>query len=205
MVTAKRYSASDALAAGIIAEVAADDAVLDRAITRAQALATKPRHVIAAIEHGLYRNTLDLPLGAAHDWHITCRGHHVDDCRTREARRAGDRCLVLVDDRSANDRSGSTIAHGFLILALAPRLTFEVFGLDETGAASEIQFGVNYGLDKVRFISPLPVNSCVRARVSVLGVQREPNGAKFTLRLTFERDGGDRPVAIADWLQRVFT
>ena len=67
MVTAKRYRASDALAAGIITEVAPDDAVLDRAIARAQALATKPRHVIAAIKHGLYLETLDLLLGAAHD------------------------------------------------------------------------------------------------------------------------------------------
>ena len=80
-----------------------------------------------------------------------------------------------------------------------------MFGIDDTGTATEIKFGVNYGLDKVRFISPLPVDTSIRARVSVLSVQREPDGAKFTLRLTFEREGADRPVAIADWVQRVFT
>lgn len=80
-----------------------------------------------------------------------------------------------------------------------------MFGIDDSGTASEIKFGVNYGLDKVRFISPLPVDASVRARVSVLAVQQEPNGARLTLRLTFERDGADRPVAVADWLQRFFT
>ncbi|MBV9914903.1 MAG: MaoC family dehydratase [Solirubrobacterales bacterium] len=123
------------------------------------------------------------------------------------AQTTGDHQWIHVDPERAARESPfrSTIAHGFLILALAPRLTFEVFGLDETGAASEIQFGVNYGLDKVRFISPLPVNASIRGRVTVASVESEPNGAKFTLRLTFERQGADRPVAIADWLQRVFT
>lgn len=123
------------------------------------------------------------------------------------AQTTGDHQWIHVDTERAARESpfGSTIAHGFLILALAPRLSLEVFGIDDTGNATEIKFGVNYGLDKVRFISPLPVDSSVRARVSVIAVEREPNGAKFTLRLTFEGDGADRPVAIADWLQRVFT
>jgi len=123
------------------------------------------------------------------------------------AETTGDHQWIHVDTERAARESpfGSTIAHGFLVLALAPRLTFEVFGLDETAAAADIKFGVNYGLDKVRFISPLPVDASVRARVSVLAVQREPNGARLTLRLTFEREGADRPVAIADWLQRLFT
>lgn len=123
------------------------------------------------------------------------------------AETTGDRQWIHVDTERAARESpfGSTIAHGFLILALAPSLSLEVFGIDDTGTATEIKFGVNYGLDKVRFISPLPVDTSIRARVSVLSVQREPDGAKFTLRLTFEREGADRPVAIADWVQRVFT
>jgi len=123
------------------------------------------------------------------------------------AHTTGDHQWIHVDTERAARESpfGSTIAHGFLILALAPRLSLEVFGIDDSGTATEIKFGVNYGLDKVRFISPLPVDTLIRARVSVQAVQREPNGAKFTLRLTFEREGADRPVAIADWLQRLFT
>ncbi len=60
MVTAQRYSASEALAAGIVTDVAAEEAVLELAVARAQALASKPRHVIGAIKRGLYGNTLDL-------------------------------------------------------------------------------------------------------------------------------------------------
>ena len=119
----------------------------------------------------------------------------------------GDHQWIHVDaERAANESPfGSTIAHGFLILALAPRMAYEVFDIDENAAPGGIKFGVNYGLDRVRFVSPLPVDSRVRARVSVLAVEEQDNGARFTLRLTFEREGGDRPVAIADWIQRVYT
>ena len=64
MVSARRYDASEALAAGIVTEVAADDAVIERAIERAAALASKPRQVIETIKRGLYGDTLDLLQGA---------------------------------------------------------------------------------------------------------------------------------------------
>jgi Delta3-Delta2-enoyl-CoA isomerase len=67
MVSAKRYTASEALAAGIVTQVAASEDVLDRAIARAEALAGKPRQVIAAIKRGLYGDPLDLLLRATHD------------------------------------------------------------------------------------------------------------------------------------------
>jgi acyl dehydratase len=113
-----------------------------------------------------------------------------------------------VERATHESRFGSTkssIAHGFLILALAQRLTRDVFEIDENDAPNGIKFGVNYGLDKVRFISPLPADSCLRARVEMLALDEQTNSAKFTLRLTFEREGSDRPVAVADWIQRVFT
>ncbi len=230
MVTARRYTAAEALAAGIVAEVAAGDAVLEQALARAQALATKPRHVIRAIKQALYGNTLDFyskeprMVDGSQGTATVSTIAELEDLVGEEigssswvkvdqqmidefARATGDQQWIHVDTERAARESpfGSTIAHGFLILALAPRLSLEVFGIDDKGNATEIKFGVNYGLDKVRFISPVPVDTSVRARVSVLAVQREPNGAKFTLRLTFEREGSDRPVAIADWLQRVFT
>jgi acyl dehydratase len=119
----------------------------------------------------------------------------------------GDRQWIHVDVERAKRESpfGSTIAHGFLILALAPRLTYEVFDIDENDAPGGIKFGVNYGLDRVRFVSPLPVDTRVRARIAVLAVDEQDGGAKFTLRVTFEREGEERPVAVADWLQRVFS
>lgn len=123
------------------------------------------------------------------------------------AEATGDRQWIHVDPERAARESpfGSTIAHGFLILALAPAATYDVFKIDANNAPGGIKFGVNYGLEKVRFVSPLPVDSRVRARVEVVSLEHQDNGAKFTLRLTFEREGGDRPVAIADWIQRVFT
>lgn len=63
MVTAHRFDAQSAVAAGIVTEIAAEDDVLDRALARAQNLATKPRHAISAIKRGLYGNTVDLLLG----------------------------------------------------------------------------------------------------------------------------------------------
>ena len=64
MATARRYSATEACAAGIVTEVAAEEDALDRAIDRAQRLAGRPGQVLAAIKRGLYGNTLDLLLGA---------------------------------------------------------------------------------------------------------------------------------------------
>jgi acyl dehydratase len=118
-----------------------------------------------------------------------------------------DRQWIHVDpDRAARESTfGSTIAHGFLILALAVPLALDVLEIDVNDAPGGIKFGVNYGLDRVRFISPLPVDSRIRARVEVLSVEEEENGAKFAWRLTFEREGGEKPVAVADWIQRVFT
>ena len=123
------------------------------------------------------------------------------------AKVTGDDQWIHVDvERAARESPfGSTIAHGFLILALAPLLTFDVFRVDVNDAPGGIKFGVNYGLDRVRFVSPLRSGERVRARVVVLTLDDQPDGAKFTLRLTFEREGGDRPVAVADWIQRVYT
>jgi acyl dehydratase len=123
------------------------------------------------------------------------------------ARITGDHQWIHVDvERAARESPfGSTIAHGFLILALAPALTYEVFAIDENAAPGGIRFGVNYGLDRVRFLSPLPAGARVRGRVTVVAVEPQDDGARFTLRVTFEREGADRPVAVADWIQRVFT
>ena len=70
--------------------------------------------------------------------------------------------------------------------------------------AEGFAFGVNYGLNKVRFPAPLPVGSKVRMRMKLAKVEDVPGGAQITTELTFEREGGDKPVCVAESLSRVY-
>jgi acyl dehydratase len=111
----------------------------------------------------------------------------------------GDHQWIHVDPKRAKDTPfGGTIAHGYYTLSLAPALTEQVLALD--GFA----FAVNYGLDRVRFPAPLPVGSKVRLTVKLASLQEIPGGAQITLELTFERDGGEKPVCVAETLARVY-
>jgi acyl dehydratase len=111
----------------------------------------------------------------------------------------GDHQWIHVDPERAKDTPfGSTIAHGSYTLSLAPVLTSEIFSME--GFA----FGVNYGLNKVRFPAPVPVDSRVRASAKVAKLEDVPGGAQLTLELTFEREGGEKPVCVAETLVRVY-
>jgi acyl dehydratase len=111
----------------------------------------------------------------------------------------GDHQWIHVDpDRAKDTPFGGTIAHGYFTLSLAPKLTSEIFAMD--GFA----FAVNYGLNKVRFPAPVPVGSKVRAQARVAKLEDVPGGAQMTLELTFEREGGDKPVCVAETLVRVY-
>jgi acyl dehydratase len=111
----------------------------------------------------------------------------------------GDHQWIHVDvERAGRTPFGGTIAHGYYTLSLAPMLTAQVMALD--GFA----FAVNYGVDRVRFPAPLPVGSRVRVTVQLAGVEDVPGGAQFALDLTFEREGGEKPVCVARTLVRVY-
>lgn len=111
----------------------------------------------------------------------------------------GDHQWIHVDpDRAANGPFGGTIAHGYLILSLAPTLLWDV--LDVTGASQVI----NYGIDKVRFPAPVPVGTRVRMAVDLTGVKDFPGGIHTTLGLTFEADGVAKPVCVAEILFRYY-
>ncbi|HEX4691321.1 MAG TPA: MaoC family dehydratase [Solirubrobacteraceae bacterium] len=111
----------------------------------------------------------------------------------------GDHQWIHVDPERAKDTPfGGTIAHGYYTLSLAPRFTEEVMKLE--GFA----FAVNYGLNKVRFPAPVPVGSKVRMSAKLAGLEDIPGGAQMTLELTFERDGGEKPVCVAETLARVY-
>ena len=112
----------------------------------------------------------------------------------------GDHQWIHVDrERAKETPFGGTIAHGYYTLSLAPMLTAQVMALD--GFAMVI----NYGANRVRFPAPVPVGSRVRVTVRVADIDDSPGGAQLTLELTFEVEGGERPVCVAQTLMRVYT
>ncbi len=111
----------------------------------------------------------------------------------------GDHQWIHVDPERAKDTPfGGTIAHGYYTLSLAPMFTEQVLSLE--GFA----FAINYGLNKVRFPAPVPVGSRVRMTAELANLDEIPGGAQITLKLTFEREGGEKPVCVAETLARVY-
>src|SRR5271155_5627778 len=109
----------------------------------------------------------------------------------------GDHQWIHVDpERAAAGPYGRTIAHGYLTLALGPALLWEVLEV------SDASITVNYGLNRVRFPAPLPVGSRVRADITCAAVEEVTGGLQATLVLTFECEGGSKPVCVAEVLLR---
>ena len=102
-------------------------------------------------------------------------------------------------ERAAQTPWGSTIAHGLYTLSLGPQFTFALFTIE--GFA----FGLNYGYNKVRFPAPLPVNSRVRMRATLSSVDDVPGGVQLTITQTFEREGEEKPVCVAEAVSRMYT
>jgi acyl dehydratase len=128
------------------------------------------------------------------DWH-TVTQDEIDAF----ADATGDHQFIHVDpERAAQTPFGSTIAHGLLTLSLGPQFGYKLFSLE--GFA----FGLNYGYNRVRFPAPLPVDSRVRMRAALTAVEDIPGGAQITITQTFERDGADKPVCVAEALARVY-
>ena len=92
---------------------------------------------------------------------------------------------------------GTTIAHGFLTLSMLP-LFFQ-----NAMKIKDAKMGVNYGLNRVRFTSPVPVGSELRARMKLVSIEDIPNnGVQMVWEVTFERKGSDRPVCVAESISR---
>ncbi len=109
-----------------------------------------------------------------------------------------DRQWIHLDrDRAAAGPYGTTVAHGFLVLSLAPHLLREVLDL------SQVHAGINYGLNRVRFPAPTPVGSRVRLKIVIREVSNVTGGARATIDYTFEREGGDRPVCVAEGISQL--
>jgi acyl dehydratase len=113
---------------------------------------------------------------------------------------SGDRQWIHVDQARAATESPfkTTIAHGFLTLSLVSTLIRDA-----------IQFGplrmaINYGLNRVRFVSPVPSGARIRARITVHGVEEVAGAIQVTWLATIERDGSDKPACVAEWLVRYY-
>ena len=93
---------------------------------------------------------------------------------------------------------GAPIAHGYLTLSM---LAGHLGGVVQV---REVRMGVNYGLNKVRFMAPVPVGSRLRARVTLLDAQPLEGGMQLAWRSTIEREGADKPVCVAEPLARYY-
>ena len=109
------------------------------------------------------------------------------------AEATGDHQWIHVDhEKAAEGPFGGTIAHGYLTLSLVPWLGSEVFGLETPGAK------LNYGINKVRFPSPVRVGKRIRLHVTMGEVTEIPTGRQITLRHTVEIEGEDKPACVAE-------
>jgi acyl dehydratase len=129
------------------------------------------------------------------DWHLVTQ-EEIDAF----ADVTGDHQWIHVDvERAKQTPFGGTIAHGYYTLSLVPRFSYDLFSVQ--GFA----FGLNYGVNKVRFPAPLPVGSKVRMRVAMSSVDDIPGGIQMATTCTFEREGGEKPVCVAETLARLYT
>ena len=111
----------------------------------------------------------------------------------------GDHQWIHVDPERA--RSGpfrTTIAHGYLTLALLPPLFAKLLTVER------VSMGINYGLNRVRFPSPLPSGSRVRLTATLVDVTPVEGGVQVTVDATLERDGGEKPACVAQAVYRYY-
>ena len=107
---------------------------------------------------------------------------------------------IHVDAERARTGSpfGTTIAHGFLTLSLVSALVRDAVVVEG------VRMALNYGLNRVRFVSPVPSGSRIRARVALAKVEAMADTIQAIWNVTIERDGGDKPAVVAEWIVRYY-
>lgn len=98
--------------------------------------------------------------------------------------------------RAADGPFGGAIAHGLLTLSLIPHFTHQLYRVDN------VKMAINYGYNKVRFITPVPVGAKLRARAEISSVTQLDSGVEATLSTTVEIQGSDKPAAAAESIVR---
>jgi acyl dehydratase len=105
----------------------------------------------------------------------------------------GDHQWIHVDvEKAAKGPFGAPVAHGYLTLSLIPMLMKDIYTVEN------LSMGVNYGSNKVRFPSPVPVGSRVRAGAELVDVLDVPQGKQAIVRVTVEIEGKDKPACVAE-------
>ncbi len=126
------------------------------------------------------------------DW-LTVTQARIDDF----AKASDDYQWIHVDpERAAKSPFGSTIAHGFLTMSLLSRFIYEATEI------KSVRMGINYGLNRLRFVSPVKVNSEIRARFVLAAVEDLKDGVQTIWNVTVEIKGSEKPALIAEWVTR---
>ncbi|MEX2241975.1 MAG: MaoC family dehydratase [Burkholderiales bacterium] len=113
------------------------------------------------------------------------------------ARATEDFQWIHVDrERAKQSDFGTTIAHGYLTLSMLPKL------IESTFEFSDRKMGVNYGLNKVRFTSPVPAGAKIRGRFTLAKYEKLDGGVQTTWSVTVERQGEDKPAMVAETISR---
>jgi acyl dehydratase len=131
------------------------------------------------------------PVGMS-SWHTIDHGM-ID----RFAHVTRDEQWIHIDPRrAAASPFGTTIAHGFLILSLCSHF------LEECLEVRGVTMALNYGLNRVRFPSPVPSGARVRGQAALISLESIPGGAQAVIRMTIEHDRGDKPACVAELVAR---
>lgn len=111
-----------------------------------------------------------------------------------------DRQWIHVDPERAARESPfkQTIAHGFLTLSLLSELGKRAMSV------GGVKLAINYGLNRVRFVSPVPAGSTIRARFKLAALEEISRGVQATWDVIIEREGTDKPCCVAEWLVRYY-
>ena len=119
----------------------------------------------------------------------------------RFAEATEDRQWIHVDGARAAEESPftTTIAHGFLTLSLVSALGQRAMRV------GDIRMAINYGLNRVRFMAPVPAGSRIRGRFTPMAVSAEGGSVQITWRVTIEREHVEKPCCVAEWLVRYYT
>ena len=111
-----------------------------------------------------------------------------------------DRQWIHVDvERAARESPyGAPIAHGFLTLSLTPALIRAALTFPR------VRLAINYGLNRVRFVSPVPAGTRIRGRFTPLAIATKDDAIDVTWAVTIEREGGEKPCCVAEWIARYY-
>lgn len=132
---------------------------------------------------------------ATSDWIVV-----TQEAINQFAQATGDHQWIHIDvERAKAGPFGAPIAHGFLTLSLIPQFVASALHI------ADVRMGVNYGLNRVRFMGPVPAGSRVRAALTLLKAEPiENSGRQLTWEVTTEREGVAKPVCIAESIARLY-